>query len=99
MSFRLRYVSSPSLYGILSSPRRFITPHNIIIHNAKASRLARKADRHKEALEPEVIPSDAPRTAASWEKPPAAVPSKGNWKTAVLLLYIGGPVVSNPYFF
>jgi hypothetical protein len=62
-------------------------------HIRNASRVARRAAARNAVLEEQEVPADAPKTASSWERAPAVPPKKGYWKTAVLLVWAGGPLV------
>lgn len=58
-----------------------------------ASRVARRVAARNALIEEHEVPTDAPKTASSWERAPAVPPKKGYGKTAVLLLWVGGPLV------
>lgn len=88
----LRHFMHASLYRTRLPILKGIRPFNQVVH---ASHLARRtAAARGGRLEPQSIPPDAPTTSSVWESEPAIPPSKGRWKTAVLLLWLSGPAVS-----
>jgi len=62
-------------------------------HIRNASRVARRVAARNALIEEHEVPADAPKTASSWERAPAVPPKKGYWKTTVLLVWVGGPLV------